>query len=112
MQVEGIWAVSTRELGHGLIGARGDDIHCQYPNLRLHPVSAAVLQPGREQDWFLLAKIKAIRPGEFRSKGFRVTGEAGSRRGTQAYNDIVGLDVTEQARAEPATACDRAEAGS
>lgn len=93
MQVEGIWAVSTRELGHGLIGARGDDLHCQYPNLRLHRVSDAVLQPGTEQDWFLLAKIKATGLGEFRTRGFRVSWEVGSRRGSQTYEDVVGLEV-------------------
>ncbi len=91
MEVMGVWAVDRRELGHGLISARGD-LKCRYPRLNLHPVPEVVLQPG-ETDWFLVAKIKATALGSFETKGVRVDWRVGRREGSRTYDDVAGLNV-------------------
>jgi len=91
LKVDRVAAVSEAETarngaGGHVIGAITEDMLSQgYPNLRLHPLSDAVLHAGGALDWYVVVVVEATRPGDYRTSGLRLTYAAGGSTGTVEY---------------------------
>jgi hypothetical protein len=96
LTVVGVYAVSMKESdnpgqnGHYIGG--GDEAHVKadYPRLRLHPVTDAVIPPGTgEGDWYLLVVLRSNRPGTFVTSGLRVEYESNGETGSETFPQTV-----------------------
>lgn len=91
LRIQAIGAVSVSETSvqgqRHYIGALTQDFLSQgYPHLRLHPVSDAIITPGRVSDWYLVVVVVATSAGDYLTEGLAVSYSAPGTDGNIQYN--------------------------
>jgi hypothetical protein len=92
LRIAGIYAVSMRETAvpgkatHYIADLGEDEVRRDYPGLRLHPVTDAVLVPGSPIDWYLVVIAVPTRPGRYTSTGIRVDYRVGGDTFSQTFS--------------------------
>ena len=95
MEVIEIQAVE-RKKGDGFAGGWDGDLRSGLgADLKFVPVEQVVFQPGKNvyQLYYIVVTVKAIRHGEFHTKGLELGWKAGRRTGTTFFPYKVGLIV-------------------
>lgn len=92
LRVIGTYAVAIHETVkpggrlHYIADLGPDDLRKSYPGLRLHPITDAVIQPGKPLDWYVVFEVAPTRYGDFKTSGVEIDYRAGDSQGAQTFD--------------------------